>query len=153
MERGSPISLFTAYAPATAEAAEEPSPLPNGIFLWISISMPRSVIPRWRRRSRAATPAVFPSTRFGSLPLSPVILVIRRPGLSECLTVISSPGESMANPRTSYPQATLATVAGAKTVISLGSLFVGVLLFCEAAMLISCNLCFLFQAITLTYSV
>lgn len=33
LERGSPMSLFTAYTPATAEAADEPSPLPNGIFL------------------------------------------------------------------------------------------------------------------------
>ena len=75
-------------------------------------------MPRWRRRSWAATPAVLPSTVLGSLPSSPVMLVMRRPGLSEWRAITSSPGESIAKPSTSYPHATLATVAGANTLTS-----------------------------------
>ena len=77
---GAPRSSFTTKAPPTALAALEPRPLPNGIFLWISISTPRSALPRWRNRAWAETPAVFSLASSGKRPPSPVILAIRRPG-------------------------------------------------------------------------
>ena len=100
-------------------AALEPRPLPKGIFLWISISMPRSLLPRWRRSAWAETPAVFFFESRGRRPSSPVILVMRRPGVVEKRATISSPGASMQKPSTSKPQATLATVAGEKIRTSL----------------------------------
>ena len=53
----------------------------------------------------------------GSHPPSPTMLAIRTPGSDVNRILTSSPGRSIAKPRMSNPQATLATV-GAKTRIS-----------------------------------
>ena len=101
--------------PPTALAALEPKPLPKGIFLWISISMPHSFSPRCSSNLWAEKLAVFFSGSIDNLPPSPVIREMRIPGLSEKRATISSPGLSSAKPRMSKPTATLATEAGAKT--------------------------------------
>ena len=62
-----------------------------------------------------ATLAVFLPGSNGNLPLSPVIFEIVTEELSVSLTMISSPGLSMANPKTSNPHPTLPTDAGANT--------------------------------------
>ena len=67
--------------------------------------------------ARADTPATFNSVSKGSL--NPSILVILTPFSSTFLTTISSPIVSRQRPNTSKPQATLATVAGENSLISL----------------------------------
>src|SRR5690606_5214948 len=109
---GLPINSLIPTSAATELAALEPIPLPRGSCFFNTMSTPWSLLMDFRN-SRTATPAVFLSGASGSRPPSPSILRIRTPGLSLRVKVTSSPGLSTANPKTSNPHETLATVAGA----------------------------------------
>ena len=60
--------------------------------------------------------------------LAPSILVIRTPGSSLNEITISSPTPSRQHPKTSNPHETLATVAGAKTLIDFMVYFLPILI-------------------------
>ncbi|MNL06085.1 hypothetical protein D3C87_1267110 [compost metagenome] len=113
--RGLSNSVLIANKPATVLAELEPSPLPIGIFLCNSISIPTSGRPICARYCLAIALTVFLSGFKGNLPSSPVIFKRDTPGLSVSRIITSSPGSFTAKPRTSNPHTTLATVAGAKT--------------------------------------
>ena len=98
---------------ATELAALDPMPLPSGKCFFRMISTPRLLLIAFRK-AITATPAVFLAASIGSLPLSPSIRSMRTTDVSVSVRMTSSPGFSTANPNTSNPQETLATVAGAK---------------------------------------
>ena len=112
---GSPINLFIAYTLPAALAPLLPIPLPGFIFFIISISKPQSGS-NLSINSNAETVAIFLLISMGRS--KPETLLIVNPFWTVFLTIISSPIESSANPRTSKPQATLDTVPGEKTLIS-----------------------------------
>ena len=107
-------SLMPKTAPA-ALAEELPMPLPAFIFLWISISKPKSDCMAFNN-AKAATPATFFSVSKGKS--APVILVILMPFSATFRIIISSPIPSRHNPITSNPQLRLAIVAGQNILIS-----------------------------------
>ena len=90
-------------------------PLPGLILLSISIRKPS--FEGWAsRRAETATLATFFKGSLGNS--CPVTVPICTPGVSVLLTCIRSPTGSKQNPSTSNPQETLATLAGAKILIS-----------------------------------
>src|SRR5690349_20314080 len=97
---------------ATELAALDPMPLPNGNFLCSTISTP-TLLSSARRNASTATLDVFLELSRGSLPSSPVISLMTTPGVSVNVRITSSAGDSTAKPKTSNPQETFATVAGA----------------------------------------
>ena len=117
--RVSPRRSAAAFAPAAAEAAEEPRPLARGSPFSSESSMPVRGVARpaaiaASRTWAAATEAVFFSASRGSRPWSPVISTILTPGFFDRQAVTVSPGPSRAAPRTSNPGPRFATLAGAK---------------------------------------
>ncbi len=92
-ESGYPNNAFTAKTLPAALAALEPNPLPSGIFLCSSISMPWLLLRNSSSRS-TPTPAVFLFGSRGSTPPSPVIFSKLTPDLRLSRTIISSPGVS-----------------------------------------------------------
>ncbi len=105
---------FNANGAATALAALDPSPLPEIIFLRISISTP-ILMDKLEIIFVSATVAVFFLISNGIPLLSPMIFKILIPGLSVTLTIISSTGVLIAKPIISKPGPTFETVAGTTT--------------------------------------
>ena len=115
---GSPASRLTARRAAAALAAELPSPEARGIPLCRIRSTPNGS-PSRSSSPRAATTAVLLSPR-GRRPPSPVTSSRVTPPPSRRRASTVSPGRSTANPSTSNPDPTLATVAGANAVTRRG---------------------------------
>src|SRR6516225_696026 len=107
-------SASMATTAATALAALPPRPLERGSPFRMLKATP-SGRPMRCRSARAAIPAVLRLTSRGSRPPSLLMASMRTP-LPAGVTDTSSPGAPSANPRTSNPQATFETVAGANAV-------------------------------------
>ena len=121
---GRPRTSFAAHAPATALAAEPPTPDPRGIPFAIASSTPTSALAR-RSTSSAARPAVFRAGSVGTFATPSARIVT--PGALWTRASMVSPRPVMHSPRASKPGPKLESEAGPKTVIeeSGGTRYVG----------------------------
>src|SRR5271156_5242660 len=113
---------LAATTAATADAADPPKPDPNGMPFSISSSNPKSGV-SVSRMTCTARPAVLFCGSTGSGPATPGMERMRTIGSSMRRMRTRSPTASTVCPKISKPMPTLATVAGAKAVTSVSTVY------------------------------